>query len=70
MLLVALGLLSVRSYEAMVYLGPLLAAAGQIAWHYRLIRDRTREGCFEAFRANHWVGLALFAGIVADMACR
>jgi 4-hydroxybenzoate polyprenyltransferase len=48
----------------------LLAAAGQIAWHYRLIRDRTREGCFKAFRANHWVGLALFAGIVADMTCR
>ena len=24
-----------------------------------------REGCFKAFRHNNWVGLAVFAGIVA-----
>lgn len=38
-------------------------AAGQVLWHASLIRGRTREGCFRAFRANHWVGLALFVGI-------
>src|SRR5438270_13590881 len=26
----------------------LLAAAAQALWHYTLIRDRTREGCFKA----------------------
>ena len=31
----------------------------------RLIRGRSREGCFRAFRHNNWVGLAIFAGIVA-----
>ena len=43
-----------------------LAAAGLIAaWHWTLIRDRSREGCFRAFRLNHWVGFAVFAGVVA-----
>lgn len=36
----------------------------QVAWHWRLIRDRTREGCFKAFRLNHWLGATLFAGVV------
>jgi 4-hydroxybenzoate polyprenyltransferase len=39
-------------------------AAAQAAWHFQLIRHRTRDGCFKAFRLNHWVGLAVFAGIV------
>ncbi|MBP7564760.1 MAG: 4-hydroxybenzoate octaprenyltransferase [Burkholderiaceae bacterium] len=44
----------------------IAVAAAQALWHYRLIRHRTREGCFEAFRLNHWVGFAVFAGIVLD----
>jgi 4-hydroxybenzoate polyprenyltransferase len=43
-------------------------AAGIAAWHYRLIRGRTRDGCFRAFRHNNWVGAAVFAGIVLDHA--
>jgi 4-hydroxybenzoate polyprenyltransferase len=39
-------------------------AATQAAWHFQLIRHRARDGCFKAFRLNHWVGLAVFAGIV------
>ena len=42
------------------------AASVQVVWHYRLIRQRTRDGCFKAFRLNHWVGFALFAGIMAS----
>ena len=38
----------------------LAAALAQVAWHYRLIRHRTREGCFKAFRVNHWLGLTWF----------
>jgi 4-hydroxybenzoate polyprenyltransferase len=42
-----------------------LAVAGmQAVWHFALIRHRTREGCFKAFRLNHWVGFAVFAGVV------
>ena len=48
----------------------LLAALAQAAWHWTLIRGCGREGCFRAFRLNHWVGFALFAGIVADCALR
>ena len=44
----------------------LVSALAQVLWHYRLIRQRSREGCFRAFRLNHWVGLALFTGIVAE----
>ncbi len=40
-----------------------IVASAQVIWHWRLIRTRSREGCFTAFRQNHWLGLTLFAGI-------
>ncbi len=40
------------------------AAAAQVVWHYFLIRQRSREGCFKAFRLNHWLGFSVFAGVV------
>ncbi len=46
----------------------IVAAAAQVVWHATLIHDRTREGCFKAFRLNHWLGFAVFAGIVAGYA--
>ncbi|UUX96240.1 4-hydroxybenzoate octaprenyltransferase [Aquabacterium sp. J223] len=46
------------------------AAAAQAAWHFRLIRERSREGCFKAFRLNHWLGFAVFAGVALDHALR
>ncbi|MEF7617595.1 4-hydroxybenzoate octaprenyltransferase [Aquincola sp. MAHUQ-54] len=52
------------------FLGGIAAAAAQVAWHWTLIRHRTREGCFTAFRLNHWVGFAVFAGTVVDLALR
>ncbi len=39
-------------------------AAAQALWHGWLIRDRQREPCFKAFRLNHWVGFAVFCGVV------
>jgi 4-hydroxybenzoate polyprenyltransferase len=48
-----------------------IAIAALIAcWHLTLIRERTREGCFRAFRLNHWIGCAVFAGVVAQHALR
>lgn len=44
------------------------AAAAQVLWHARLIRGRTREGCFRAFRLNHWLGAALFTGLALQLA--
>ncbi len=46
------------------------AAGAQALWHWRLVRDRTRDGCFKAFRLNHWIGFAVFAGIAAGYALR
>jgi 4-hydroxybenzoate polyprenyltransferase len=48
------------------FLAGLGVAAAQAAWHYTLIRDRGREGCFRAFNHNTWFGAAVFAGIAVD----
>ena len=48
----------------------MAAAAAQTVWHYRLIRSREREGCFQAFRMNHWLGFTLFAGIALGYALK
>jgi 4-hydroxybenzoate polyprenyltransferase len=45
-------------------------AALMACWHFTLIRERSREGCFRAFRLNHWIGCAVFAGVVAQHALR
>jgi 4-hydroxybenzoate polyprenyltransferase len=50
------------------YAAGLAAAAAQVVWHFQLIRERSREGCFRAFKVNHWVGFAVFAGVVAGLA--
>ncbi len=46
----------------------LVAALAQVGWHYGMIRQRTREGCFRAFRLNHWLGFTLFAGVAVHYA--
>jgi 4-hydroxybenzoate polyprenyltransferase len=41
----------------------LMGALAQVVWHVFLIKDRTREGCFKAFRLNHWLGFSVFLGV-------
>jgi 4-hydroxybenzoate polyprenyltransferase len=64
------GVLGARRGAGWPYDGGLAAAALIAAWHYTLIRSRTREGCFRAFRLNHWLGFAVFAGVALDFAWR
>ena len=45
----------------------LVAALVQVVWHHRLIKDRTRDGCFKAFRQNHWLGFTVFLGVVLGL---
>jgi 4-hydroxybenzoate polyprenyltransferase len=52
------------------FLAGAAVAAAQAAWHVALIRTRSRDGCFTAFRLNHWLGAALFAGAAIDLALR
>ena len=39
-------------------------SVAQVVWHYFLIRRRTREGCFKAFRVNHYLGLSVFGAVL------
>jgi 4-hydroxybenzoate polyprenyltransferase len=55
-------LLDVPERGAWLWAG-LTGAAAQAMWHVWLIRDRSREGCFKAFRLNHWLGFSVFAGL-------
>jgi len=55
-----------QRYGAPYYAG-IAVAACIAAYHYRLIRARTREGCFKAFLHNNWIGAAIFAGIAIDV---
>ncbi|RZJ22062.1 MAG: 4-hydroxybenzoate octaprenyltransferase [Haliea sp.] len=63
------SVLAGRALGAIFYIA-IAIAAGQAIWHYTLIRGRSREGCFKAFRLNHWVGFAVFAGIAAGYALK
>ena len=47
------------------YFAGIGVATALAVWHFTLIRDRSREGCFRAFRLNHWLGFAVFVGVVA-----
>ena len=53
-----------------LFLAGIALAAVQGVWHGWLIRDRSRDGCFKAFRLNHWLGFTVFAGIVAASLAR
>ena len=63
-LLVTLG---VRLGLGWPYYAGLAAAAAMMAYHWTLIRTRSRAGCFKAFLHNNWVGAAVFAGIMASL---
>jgi 4-hydroxybenzoate polyprenyltransferase len=53
-----------------IYYACLMAAGAFVLIQYRLIREREREGCFQAFLANNWVGAVVFAGIALDLLYR
>ena len=48
-----------------IYVVAIGAAALQAMWHGTLIWSRSRDGCFKAFRLNHWLGFTVFVGVVA-----
>lgn len=50
-----------------LYGAGLAAAAGFSLYQQWLIRDRDPLRCFQAFLNNHYFGLAVFAGIAADL---
>ena len=52
------------------YFGGLSIALVLAGYHLALIRTRDREQCFRAFLSNHWLGFAIFVGVVLDYAFR
>ena len=65
-LMVWAGVLARQTTNA-YFLAGIAVAAAQALWHFFLIRNRTREGCFKAFRLNHWLGLAVFGGVALSL---
>jgi 4-hydroxybenzoate polyprenyltransferase len=65
--LATMVIVGITQYLGILYYVALAVAAGLVYRQYRLIRDRTREGCFKAFLDNNWVGLAIWVGIVLDL---
>lgn len=66
LMLAILTTIGVVLRPAWPYFAGLVVAASMMIYHYTLIRGRSREGCFRAFRHNNWVGLSIFAGIVCS----
>jgi 4-hydroxybenzoate polyprenyltransferase len=60
-ILLALGIS--LEFGSPYFLG-LAAAWGLVAWQWRLIRTRSRDGCFKAFLHSNWIGAAVLAGII------
>ena len=52
------------------YYAGLALAAAMMAIHFRMIRGRSRAGCFKAFQHNNWVGAAVLGGIIASYSLR
>ena len=53
-------------YQNAFFIG-LIVATGLFAYQQRLIRDRSREGCFAAFKNNIWVGVALLTSSLIEV---
>jgi 4-hydroxybenzoate polyprenyltransferase len=64
LMLLALILVGYQASLSAWYYGSVVIAAGMMAWHLWLARDRRPAGCFEAFLKNHYIGMVIFIGIV------
>ena len=53
-------------YQNVFYIG-LIAVTGLFAYQQHLIRDRSREGCFAAFKNNIWVGVTLLTSTLIEV---
>lgn len=74
--LAAIGVLYVLTFVGLLLVGQraglgwaygagLVLAAGLVGYQFVIARSRERAACFRAFLHNHWVGMAVFAGIAA-----
>jgi 4-hydroxybenzoate polyprenyltransferase len=59
-------LLGIQAELGLFWWVALCFASGLFVYQQWLIRDRDRDACFKAFLNNHWVGLALFLGLIVN----
>ena len=64
LMVLALILIGYRAELSLWYYLSVALAAGMMAYHLWLARDRQKEGCFAAFLHNHYIGMVVFIGIV------
>jgi 4-hydroxybenzoate polyprenyltransferase len=60
---IALALVGRQAGLGLPYWSALGVGGLLVAYQFLLARYRDRDGCFRAFRNNHWFGAAVFAGI-------
>jgi 4-hydroxybenzoate polyprenyltransferase len=63
-MLLALVFIGLRAELGFWYYASVVVAAGMMLYHQWLARDRQPAGCFAAFMHNHYIGMAVFVGIV------
>lgn len=54
------------NYQGAFFVG-LIIITGLFAYQQTLIRDRSRDGCFAAFKNNIWVGVTLLAATLVEV---
>ena len=64
LMILALLLVGYRAGLSNWYYASVAIAAGLMAYHLWLARERKPEACFEAFLKNHYIGMVIFIGIV------
>ena len=64
LMLVTLVFIGLRAALGFWYYLSVAGAAGLMAYHLWLARDRQPAGCFAAFLQNHYIGLVVFIGII------
>jgi len=68
LMLAALILIGLLAELGFWYFLSVAGAAGLMAYHQWLARDRQPAGCFAAFLHNHHIGLVIFIGIILHYA--
>ena len=68
MTLYSLFLIGQRFELGVYYKASLVVVLGLFVYQQLLIRYREPQACFKAFLNNNWVGMAVFVGIVVDLA--
>ncbi|MDQ6978630.1 MAG: 4-hydroxybenzoate octaprenyltransferase [Mariprofundaceae bacterium] len=60
--------LGVRLEAGLFYYLGLAGALALVAYQHYIMRNRERDGCFQAFLNNHQLGAIIFAGLFLDYA--